>query len=74
MTTAHHDLPWTKRLGTAPAPGELFAAERISRDKLKARQLDRLRHTLRYAYDRVPAYRQKFDAAGVHPDDCRDPK
>jgi phenylacetate-CoA ligase len=72
MTIAHHDLPGTKRLGTAPAPGELSAAERISRDELQARQLDRLRHTLRYAYDRVPVYRQKFDAAGVHPDDCRD--
>ena len=72
MTTTDHDLPETKRLGAAPAPGELSAAERISRDELQARQLDRLRHTLRYAYDRVPAYRQKFDAAGVHPDDCRD--
>jgi phenylacetate-CoA ligase len=72
MTSTHHDLPGTRRLGTAPAPGELSAAERISRDELQARQLDRLRHTLRYAYDRVPVYRQKFDAAGVHPDDCRD--
>ena len=72
MITTHHDLPGTKRLGPAPAPGELSAAERISRDELQARQLDRLRHTLRYAYDRVPVYRQKFDAAGVHPDDCRD--
>ncbi len=72
MTTTHHDLAGTKRLGAGPAPGELSAAERISRDELQARQLDRLRHTLRYAYDRVPAYRQKFDAAGVHPDDCRD--
>jgi phenylacetate-CoA ligase len=72
MTTTDHDLPGTKRLGTAPAPSELSAAERISRDELQARQLQRLRHTLRYAYDRVPVYRQKFDAAGVHPDDCRD--
>ena len=72
MIITDHDLPGTKRLGAAPAPGELSAAERISRDELQARQLDRLRHTLRYAYDRVPAYRQKFDAAGVHPDDCRD--
>ncbi len=72
MTTTRHDLPGTRRLGAAPAPGELSAAERISRDELQARQLERLRHTLRYAYDRVPVYRQKFDAAGVHPDDCRD--
>ncbi|MGP0026339.1 MAG: phenylacetate--CoA ligase PaaK [Streptosporangiaceae bacterium] len=72
MTTTGHHLPGTKRLGAAPAPGELSAAERISRDELQARQLDRLRHTLRYVYDRVPVYRQKFDAAGVYPDDCRD--
>ncbi len=72
MTTTRHEVPGTKRLGTAPAPGELSAAEQISRDELQARQLERLRHTLRYAYDRVPVYRQKFDAAGVHPDDCRD--
>jgi phenylacetate-CoA ligase len=72
MTATHHGLIGTKRLGTAPAPGELSATERISRDELQARQLDRLRHTLRYAYDRVPVYRQKFDAASVHPDDCRD--
>ena len=72
MTATHHGLIGTKRLGTAPAPGELSATERISRDELQARQLDRLRYTLRYTYDRVPAYRQKFDAAGVHPDDCRD--
>ena len=24
MTTTHHDVPGTRRLGTAPAPGELF--------------------------------------------------
>ncbi|WP_407566612.1 phenylacetate--CoA ligase PaaK [Streptomyces sp. 184] len=40
-------------------------------DALRAYQLDRLRATLRRAYDNVPLYRRKFDAAGVTPDDCR---
>nr|WP_269328905.1 phenylacetate--CoA ligase PaaK [Kineosporia babensis] len=26
---------------------------------------------MRHAYDHVPFYRRSFDAAGVHPDDCR---
>lgn len=56
----------------APAPEELDAAERMSRDELQALQLRRLQHTVHYAYDRVPLYRAKFDAAGVHPDDVRE--
>ena len=43
----------------------------MSRDELQAVQLKRLRWSLRHAYDNVPFYRQSFDAAGVHPDDCR---
>jgi phenylacetate-coenzyme A ligase PaaK-like adenylate-forming protein len=64
MTTAHQDLTGTKRLGAGPAPGELSAAERISRDELQARQLDRLRHTLRYAYDPRPAFRRMDKVTG----------
>jgi phenylacetate-CoA ligase len=33
-------------------------------------QLERLRRTLRHAYDNVEHYRRAFDEAGVHPDDC----
>jgi phenylacetate-CoA ligase len=69
MTTSHIDVPGTRRL--APAPGELPADERLSRDELQARQLERLQWTLRHAYAHVPFYRQAFDVAGVHPDDCR---
>lgn len=46
-------------------------AERMSVDELRATQLQRLQWTLRHAYDNVPAYRRKFDEAGVHPDDCK---
>ena len=59
------------QLGVAPAAGDLDPAERMSVDELRALQLDRLRWTLRYAYANVPFYRNKFDAAGVSPEDCR---
>ncbi|MFE5621232.1 phenylacetate--CoA ligase PaaK [Streptomyces virginiae] len=45
--------------------------ERLSRDELAALQLTRLRATLHRVYERVPFYRQAFEKAGVHPDDCR---
>jgi phenylacetate-CoA ligase len=61
-----------RRLGQAPAPETLDAAERMSVDELRALQLDRLRWTLRHAYDNIPFYKKRFDAAGVHPEDCRD--
>jgi phenylacetate-CoA ligase len=44
----------------------------IGADELAALQLERLRWTLGHAYANVPAYRKKFDEAGVHPDDCRE--
>ncbi|WP_030759613.1 phenylacetate--CoA ligase PaaK [Streptomyces sp. NRRL F-2664] len=45
--------------------------ERLGRDELAALQLKRLRATLHRAYACVPFYRQAFEKAGVHPDDCR---
>ena len=52
-----------------PAPDELEPIERASRDEIAALQLERLKWSLRHAYDNVPHYRRKFDACGVHPDD-----
>jgi phenylacetate-CoA ligase len=66
------DVPSGRRLGAAPARDELSPEERLSTDELRALQLDRLQWTLRHAYTNVPHYRAKFDAAGVHPDDCRE--
>ena len=45
--------------------------EKASIDELRALQLKRLQATLQHAYANSPAYRTKFDAAGVHPDDCK---
>ena len=52
-----------------PARSSLEPIEIASRDEITALQLDRLKWSLCHAYDNVPFYRQKFDAAGVHPDD-----
>jgi phenylacetate-CoA ligase len=45
--------------------------EKASRDELQALQLERLQWTLKHAYENVPHYRKKLDAAGVKPQDCR---
>jgi phenylacetate-CoA ligase len=45
--------------------------EKASMDELRALQLQRLRSTLMHAYTHSSVYRAKFDAAGVHPSDCR---
>lgn len=42
--------------------------ETASRQQLQALQLERLKWSLRHAYDNSPVYRRKFDEAGVHPD------
>jgi phenylacetate-CoA ligase len=38
--------------------------------ELRALQLKRLQSTLQHAYAHSPVYKAKFDAAGVHPDQC----
>jgi phenylacetate-CoA ligase len=62
----------TRSLGEAPDPALLDPAERMGLDELRALQHERLRWSLRHAYDNVPHYRRAFDEAGVHPDDCRE--
>ncbi|MDJ0460159.1 phenylacetate--CoA ligase PaaK [Streptomyces sp. H27-C3] len=48
----------------------LDAAEQLGRGELEALQLERLRKSLRHAYNQVPFYRQAFDQAGLRPEDC----
>ncbi|MDC9581054.1 phenylacetate--CoA ligase [Xenorhabdus sp. PR6a] len=45
--------------------------EFASRDELQAWQLQQIKWTLNHAYNNVPMYRHKFDAAGIHPSDFR---
>ncbi len=52
-----------------PNKSDLDPIEIASRDEIMALQLTRMKTTLKHAYDNVPMYKDRFDAAGVHPDD-----
>ncbi len=54
-----------------PPPESLDPIERASVDELRALQLDRLRWSVRHAYDNVPHYRRAFDERGVRPSDIK---
>lgn len=45
--------------------------ETVSVDELRSVQLERMKKTLQHAYQNSPVYKQKFDEAGVHPDDFK---
>jgi phenylacetate-CoA ligase len=53
------------------AAPELEPVERASEDELRALQLERLRWSVRHAYENVAPYRRKCELARVHPDDLR---
>ncbi|GHD59968.1 phenylacetate-coenzyme A ligase [Thalassobaculum fulvum] len=53
----------------SPKPGDLEPIETASRDEIAALQLQRMKWSLGHAYENSPFYRQRFDQAGVHPDD-----
>ncbi|UWR52098.1 phenylacetate--CoA ligase [Phaeobacter inhibens] len=55
----------------SPKKGELDPIEIASIDEIRSLQLDRLKWSLRHAYDNVAMYKQRFDEAGVHPDDLQ---
>jgi phenylacetate-CoA ligase len=54
-----------------PNKADLDPIEIASIDEIRAVQLERLKWSLRHAYDNVPMYKQRFDDAGVHPDDLQ---
>ncbi|MER7761061.1 phenylacetate--CoA ligase PaaK [Streptomyces sp. NPDC097619] len=72
-TAAPDPLPLTPAPAptAAPGPGGPDPAELLDRAGLEALQLERLRATLRHAYEKVPFHRAAFDRAGVRPEDCR---
>ncbi|WP_264212427.1 phenylacetate--CoA ligase PaaK [Leisingera thetidis] len=57
-----------------PNKADLDPIEIASIDEIRALQLQRLKWSLRHAYDNVPMYKQRFDDAGVHPDDLQELK
>ena len=54
-----------------PAKSSLDPIEIASRDEIETLQLERLKWSLRHAYENVPFYKTSFDDAGVHPDDLK---
>jgi phenylacetate-CoA ligase len=57
---------------SAYVPYGLEPIEKASHDEIAALQTQRLKQTLQHAYENVPAYRAKFDKAGVNPGDFRE--
>ncbi|MDK9724825.1 MAG: phenylacetate--CoA ligase [Sterolibacteriaceae bacterium MAG5] len=57
-----------------PLDNELDPIEIASRDEITALQTTRMRWSLMHAYNNVPHYKAKFDAAGVHPNDFKELK
>ena len=55
-----------------PRNEDLEPVERASIDELRALQLQRLRWSLRHAWENVPQYRKMFDESQAHPDDLRE--
>ncbi|WP_291729807.1 phenylacetate--CoA ligase PaaK [Leisingera sp. F5] len=54
-----------------PNKADLDPIEIASIDEIRALQLERLKWSLRHAYNNVPMYKQRFDEAGVRPDDLQ---
>lgn len=50
---------------------QLESIETASVEELRELQLERMKWSLKHAYENVPMYKQKFDDAGVHPDDLK---
>ena len=66
-TTSIYHKPTALSAGGLP----LDAIETAGTDELRALQLARLQATLHHAYANNAHYRATFDAAGVHPNDCK---
>jgi phenylacetate-CoA ligase len=55
----HINRYWNEEMETLPV------------DQMRELQFDRLKRQVRYAYDRVPMYKRRFDEGGVSPDISR---
>jgi len=53
----------------SPRPGDLESIETASKDELAGLQLQRMKQSLKHAYDNSPFYKKQFTDANIHPDD-----
>src|ERR1700722_13093577 len=69
------DVFWPLSLWSSGETAQLRYQRELDRwqffwaDEVRALQLRRLRTLLAHAYEHCPFYRERFDAAGLHPDD-----
>ncbi len=54
-----------------PNKSDLDPIEVASIDEIRKLQLDRLKWSVRHAYENVPMYKQRFAEVGVHPEDLQ---
>ena len=71
LTRRDHPSRHGKDLRPGPVKKDLDRIEIASRDEITALQIERLAWSLAHAYENVPRYRTKFDAAGVPPSDFK---
>jgi phenylacetate-CoA ligase len=64
-------LFWPGGLKTRRKIQQLEATQWMSRSELEAWQFERLQQVVAYAYEHVPFYREKYQQAGVHPEDIK---
>lgn len=55
-----------------PNKSDLDPIEIASIDEIRSLQLERMKWSLKHAYDNVPMYTQRFKDMGVHPDDLKE--
>lgn len=67
MTTCSVENPYAPVASEDPARPD--PEELMNREEIEALQFARLTWTLHHAYENVPAYRELYDAHGVHPRD-----
>lgn len=70
MTTCSVQNPYSPTRSADPSQPD--PEELMSRDEIESLQFERLNWTLHHAYENVPAYRELYDAHGVHPDDFQE--
>jgi phenylacetate-CoA ligase len=50
---------------------ELEKTQHLTREELKAWQLEKIRQVVKYAYEHVPFYGERYKSLGIEPDDIR---
>ena len=64
-------LFWPGGLETRRYLRELERTQWLSEDELQALQLAKIQRLVKHAYEHVPFYRERYQRAGIHPEDIR---